>query len=108
MLLSSDCRDTDYVSPKLEKPILNKVNILGNLKKHQMTRALSSCGGPSWRPAIVSATGGEFTQKPKGVGIVNDDNTIELYDQSPEKVLRRPKSQYRESKKTKVIAKSSK
>ena len=72
-----------------------------------MTRPLST-GGPCWRPAIVSATGGELTQKPKGIGLVIDDPAIELYEQSPSRgKLRRPKSQYRESKK-KVVAQSSK
>ena len=44
------------------------------------------------RPAIVSATGGGMNTKPKGLGIITDDSAIELYEQSPTKGLRRPKS----------------
>ena len=74
-----------------------------------MTRTLSS-GGPSWRPAIVSATGGQLTIKPKGIGLVRDDDSdvVEFSEQSPFRgKLRRPKSHHRETQK-KVIAQSSK
>ena len=59
-LLSSEYRDSGYKTKK--KPNFTKLNILGNMKKDKLTRALSS-GGPSMRPAIASATGGSLTVK---------------------------------------------
>lgn len=68
-LLSSECRESGYISSK--KPEFNKVNVLGNMnQKHQfktqssqspqqrIPRTYSSGGGPNLRPAIVCATGG--------------------------------------------------
>ena len=59
-LLSSDYASSGYKTRK--KPKFTKLNILGNMKKTQLTRAQSS-GGPSMRPAIASATGGSHTVK---------------------------------------------
>ena len=60
-LLSSEYRDSGYKTKK--KPGFTKMNILGNMKKDKLTRAVSS-GGPSMRPAIASATGGGLSFKP--------------------------------------------
>ena len=45
-----------------EKPVFNKVNILGNLKKERLARSIQ-VEGISVRPAIVSATGGGLLNK---------------------------------------------
>ena len=63
-LLSSECRNSGYVTGR--KPRFTKLNILGNMKKEQLTRTLSS-GGVSMRPAIVSATGGGLTSTARGI-----------------------------------------
>ena len=106
-LLSSEFKESGYISR--DKPVFNRVNILGNLKKEKLVRPIL-VEGISLRPAIVSATGGGLISK---TAYEYGEVTIEANQDdspAPARIKRRPQTSSRyqtvkcvtESHKTKV------